>query len=68
MVATPKPDATALKYRRGLIAALDEEEAPDATAIEYGLMAAREAVTKEEEPDVTAIEYAVLKSPIADRL
>jgi Flp pilus assembly pilin Flp len=62
VVAAPEPDISALEYGRGLIAALAEEEAPDATAIEYGLMAAREAVAQEEEPDVTALEYALLKS------
>jgi hypothetical protein len=67
VVAAPKPDVSALEYRRGLIAALAEEEAPDATAIEYGLIAAREAVAQEEQPDATAIEYALSKSPIADR-
>jgi Flp pilus assembly pilin Flp len=39
---------------------------PDVTALEYGLMAARDAVAQEEEPDATAIEYALLKTPIAD--
>jgi Flp pilus assembly pilin Flp len=67
MVAAPEPGVSPLEYGRGLIAALAEEEAPDATAIEYGLIAAREAVAQEEEPDATAIEYALSKSPIADR-
>jgi len=58
--ATPERDVSPLEYGRGLIAALAEEEEPDATAIEYGLIAAREAVAQEEEPDITALEYGLI--------